>query len=219
LTGDMEQVRGESRWPMAIAVVCVIALTSALPERLTVVPRWVFPAGMAALLVALVATDPGQITKRSATLRWISIALVILMVLAALSTTVVLIRDLLVGASETQKAVPLFESAASVWAINLLAFALLYWQFDCGGAAARAHGMPASPDFAFPQQMDPEVASMDWRPRFIDYFYVGVTNGVAFSPTDSMPLAHWAKLSMALQSVISLIILGLVIARGVNVLK
>jgi hypothetical protein len=204
---------------MAIAVVSVIALTLALPERLTVVPRWVFPAGMAVLLVALVATDPGQITKRSAALRSISIALVILMMLAALSTTAVLTRDLLVGAPETQKALPLFESAASVWAINLLAFALLYWQFDCGGAAARAHGMPASPDFAFPQQLDPEIASIDWRPRFIDYFYIGVTNGVAFSPTDAMPLVHWAKLSMALQAVISLIILGLVIARGVNVLR
>jgi hypothetical protein len=34
-----------------------------------------------------------------------------------------------------------------------------------------------------------------------------------------MPLARWAKLSMALQAVISLAILGLVIARAVNVLQ
>jgi len=34
-----------------------------------------------------------------------------------------------------------------------------------------------------------------------------------------MPLAHWAKLTMALQALISLAILGLVIARAVNVLQ
>jgi hypothetical protein len=34
-----------------------------------------------------------------------------------------------------------------------------------------------------------------------------------------MPLAPWAKAAMMLQSLISLIILGLVIARAVNVLS
>jgi hypothetical protein len=33
-----------------------------------------------------------------------------------------------------------------------------------------------------------------------------------------MPLAPWAKVTMAIQSVVSLLILGLVIARAVNVL-
>jgi len=41
---------------------------------------------------------------------------------------------------------------------------------------------------------------------------------MAFSPTDVMPLAAWAKLTMAVQSVVSLLILGLVVARAVNVL-
>jgi len=65
--------------------------------------------------------------------------------------------------------------------------------------------------------MSPEVARADWRPRFIDYFYLGFTNAAAFSPTDAMPLASWAKLAMMVQSLISLVILGLVIARAVNV--
>jgi len=42
---------------------------------------------------------------------------------------------------------------------------------------------------------------------------------VAFSPTDVMPLARWAKLAMSIEAVASLIILGLVIARAVNILK
>jgi len=34
-----------------------------------------------------------------------------------------------------------------------------------------------------------------------------------------MPLKHWAKLAMGLQSVASLLVLGLVIARAVNIFK
>jgi uncharacterized membrane protein len=77
--------------------------------------------------------------------------------------------------------------------------------------------MPAHPDLAFPQQMKHEVSPPGWRPRFIDYLYLAITNAVAFSPTDTMPLTPWAKLTMAVQSMISLAILGLVVARAVNV--
>jgi hypothetical protein len=72
-------------------------------------------------------------------------------------------------------------------------------------------------DLAFPQQLNPSVARSHWRPRFIDYLYLGFTNATAFSPTDAMPLAPWAKITMALQALISLVILGLVVARAVNV--
>ena len=65
--------------------------------------------------------------------------------------------------------------------------------------------------------MNPELAPAHWRPRFFDYLYLGFTNATAFSPTDAMPLALWAKSTMALQALISLVILGLVIARAVNV--
>ena len=51
----------------------------------------------------------------------------------------------------------------------------------------------------------------------MDYLYLAYTNATAFSPTDVMPLAPWAKLTMAVQSFISIAILGLVIARAVNV--
>jgi uncharacterized membrane protein len=95
---------------------------------------------------------------------------------------------------------------------------MLYFELDCGGAAARAHHMPATPALAFPQQLNPEVASADWRPRFVDYLYLALTNATAFSPTDVMPLAPWAKITMGVQSLVSLLILGLVVARAVNVL-
>jgi hypothetical protein len=48
--------------------------------------------------------------------------------------------------------------------------------------------------------------------------YLGLTNSIAFSPTDTMPPTHWAELAMGVQSVASLAVLGLVTARAVNVL-
>lgn len=63
------------------------------------------------------------------------------------------------------------------------------------------------------------VATPDWRPTFVDYLYLGLTNSLAFSPTDVMPLTHRAKLALGGQSLVSLAILSLVIANAVNLLN
>jgi hypothetical protein len=65
--------------------------------------------------------------------------------------------------------------------------------------------------------MSPELAPPGWRPQFVDYLVLGLTTSMAFSPTDVMPMVPWAKLTMVLQSLISLVVFGLVIARAVNV--
>jgi uncharacterized membrane protein len=70
---------------------------------------------------------------------------------------------------------------------------------------------------AFPQEISPGLAPDGWRPFYIDYLYLAFTNATAFSPTDVMPLVPWAKIAMVVQSTVSLIVLGLVIARAVNV--
>ena len=105
-----------------------------------------------------------------------------------------------------------------MWLNTIVAFAFLYWEFDGGGPAARAHREARYPDFAFAEHMNPALAPPDWRPLFLDYLYLGLTNATAFSPTDVMPLRHWAKLTMGAQALISLMILGLVIARAVNII-
>jgi hypothetical protein len=66
---------------------------------------------------------------------------------------------------------------------------------------------------------DPAYAEPGWYPTYPDYLYVSVTNASAFSPTDAMPLTRWAKLLMSIQSITSLILVGLVIARAVNILR
>ena len=202
---------------MAGAVLAAMVLTILLPATLRVGPQWVLPLIEGLLLVAVVAGDPARITRRSRELRALSIGLVSVLVLGALAATLQLIDDLIHGSAETNSAADLLEAGTIVWVSNNIAFALLYWELDGGGAAARAHQLPTHADFAFPQQLNPRIAPPDWRPRFIDYLYLGFTNATAFSPTDVMPLAPWAKIAMTVQSLVSLGILGLVIARAVNV--
>ena len=211
---DVEAV-GEHRWPMALAVLVAMCLTFVVPHGLRIGPSWVTALVEGILLVALVVGDPGRIDRRSRWLRWLSIALVAVLLLTALSFTVQLIDDLVHGAQETESASDLLRAGAAVWISNNIAFALLYWELDGGGAAARAHGTQQL-HFGFPQQMSPELGWVGWRPRFVDYLYLGFTNATAFSPTDAMPLAPWAKMAMLLQSVVSLAILSLVIANAVN---
>lgn len=212
-----DDVVGESRWPMVGAVLAAMVLTILLPDAMRLGPQWVLPLIEGALLVAVIAGDPGKINRRSRWLRVLSIGLVSVLVLGALWATVQLIDDLINGGAVTNSASELLEAGTIVWVSNNIAFALLYWELDGGGAAARAHRLPTHYGFAFPQQLNPRIASPDWRPRFIDYLYLGFTNATAFSPTDVMPLAPWAKIAMAVQAVVSLGILGLVIARAVNV--
>jgi len=202
---------------MAAAVIAAMVLTILLPDAVRAGPAWLLPLIEGVLLVAVVAGDPGRIDRRSRELRVLSVVLVAVLVSGALWSTVVLIDDLIHGGTETNSASDLLEAGSIVWVSNNIAFALLYWELDGGGAAARAHRAPSAADFAFPQQLNPHLGPASWRPRFVDYLYLGFTNATAFSPTDVMPLAPWAKIAMTVQSVISLAILGLVIARAVNV--
>src|SRR4249919_2027103 len=95
--GAEDQVIGEARWPMAGAVIAAMVLTVLLPEDLRLAPRWVLPLIEGVLLVALIAGDPGAITRRSALLRSLSIGLVVVLVASSLAATVRLVDELLAG--------------------------------------------------------------------------------------------------------------------------
>jgi len=202
---------------MAGAIIAAIVLTVLLPDDVRLGPQWVLPSIEILLLVAVIAADPRSVTRRARELRVLSIGLVSVLVIGALWSTVLLIDDLIHGGPETNSAGDLLEAGTIVWVSNNIAFALLYWELDGGGAAQRAHRPPVHPDLAFPQQLNPRIGPPGWQPRFVDYPYLSFTNATAFSPTDVMPLVSWAKIAMAVQAVVSLGILGLVIARAVNV--
>lgn len=219
--GDTEPVYLEPRWPIALALSLFIALTIVLrtlqSHRESLVNPWLIPAVEIALLVALIAADPLRVSRRSAWLRRIAIVLVVSLVVAALVSTAVLVTDLIRGGKVTSSASTLLASGVLIWLGNCLAFGLLYWLLDSGGPLARYGHERRYPDFAFPQQLNPAVAPPGWRPRYVDYLILGVTTSTAFSPTDVMPMSAWAKLTMSLQSIVSLVVIGLVIARAVNV--
>jgi hypothetical protein len=219
---DEERVVIEPRWPLAAAVgfylVVTLTLRIVVPDRPTVGPRWLVPGIEIALLLALVAADPNHITRRARWLRKVGIALIMGLVVLTVISTVKLIDDLIVGGRVTDSASALLTSGALVWLGNALVFSLVYWEFDSGGPLARYRRERPYPDLLFTQQASPEFAPPDWRPQFGDYAVLGLTTNMAFSPTDVMPMVLWAKLTMTLQSLIALVVIGLVIARAVNIL-
>jgi hypothetical protein len=218
MTGE-GALQGERRWPMAITLIVAMALPILLPRRFSLGPIWIVPAVEALLLVALVIADPGRIDRRSTIVRAFSLALVVILVAGATAVTVRLVVDLVRGGPETNSPGQLLRVGSLVWVYVIITFSFLYWEIDGGGPETRARRAPEFPDLAFPQHLNPHVARPEWRPEFFDYLYLGFTNSTAFSPTDMMPLARWAKLSMAIQATASIVILGLVIARAVNILK
>jgi uncharacterized membrane protein len=203
--------------PVTLTVLVAMTLPFLLPERFSPGPAWLIPLLVGALLVALAIGDPGHIDRRSRLLRTLSIGLVLLLIVQSGWSTARLVLDLLHGGPETNNATLLFTTGTVIWVGNNIAFALLYWELDGGGPAVRAHQMPPYPALAFPGQLNPQIVPPNWRPVFVDYLYLSLTNALAFSPTDVMPLAHWAKLTMAMQSIMSVALLSLIIARAVNV--
>ena len=211
--------KGERRWPVTLSVVGAIVLQFLLPQTFTQpLPPWLLPTLEVGLLIGLSVANPVRIEHLSPLVRAASIVLITLITIANAASAILLIRAILEGKSGNA-AGPLFATGASIWATNVIAFGLWYWEFDRGGPARRAQGTAMHPDLMFPQMAAPELASPDWEPQFIDYLYLSFTNATAFSPTDVMPLARWAKLTMLVQSAISLAVGALVIARAVNILR
>ncbi|HSC74287.1 MAG TPA: hypothetical protein VLB89_08985 [Gaiellaceae bacterium] len=186
-----------------------------LPGASAVRVPWLIPSVEGALLALLIFGDPGRLGERRKRVRPAAIALVVLLVAAALWATALLIYDLIRGTGVTNSPSQLLASGALVWLGNNLSFGLLYWLIDSGGPIARRHN-PAPIDFAFTQQMSPELAPVGWRPVFLDYLHLGFTNATAFSPTDVMPLTLRAKYTMVVQATVALALFGLIVARAVN---
>lgn len=112
----------------------------------------------------------------------------------------------------------LIVAGVLIWLTNFLIFALYYWEIDRGGPVRRAAGHDRAPDFLFPQMSDDRIEPRDWRPHFVDYLYVSLTNSTAFSPTDTMPLTAVAKIMMGVQALVSFVTVGLIVSRAVNIL-
>ena len=208
---------GESRWPATVAVAVAMGLHLALPERIVPGPRFIVPAIEAALVVPLMIGNPSRLTRESRDLRAVSIALIGLLNAAAITSLSLLIRALVRG--DAVEGRELIRAAVGVWLTLVIGFGLWYWELDRGGPAARCLPHHGPPDFSFPQMETRGFTRGPWTPKFLDYLYVALTNSMAFSPTDAMPLTRRAKALMAIQSLASLAAVVIVSARAVNILK
>jgi hypothetical protein len=150
--------------------------------------------------------------------RKVDVGVLLLVVAGNLCGLALLIASLVTEKSSELSGGQLLLSGVVVWLTNVIVFGLMYWSLDAGGPIARAEHGRRTPDFQFPQDENPELARPGWYPRLEDYTYVALTNGIAFSPTDAMPLTRGAKTLMGLDTMISIGAVLLVAARAVNVL-
>lgn len=211
--------RGEHWWPVATAIVVVVGLHVALPASYRVHPVWLFPALVLTLLTALIIGDPGRIDEQKAWLRAVTSAVIAVITLANLAGAVRLVVDILTNNKLfANHPGGLLAAGAVIWATNVIAFGLWYWDLDRGGAAARAHHPYDNPAFVFPEMQNAEYAPPGWVPRFVDYLSLAFWTATAISPTDISAIRPWAKLLMMLEASGSIVLAALVIARAINVL-
>ena len=207
----------ESRRPVFVAALVIIAGQAWVARSLQLHPFWLLPAISTALLVASIAVYEGR-DEPGLPARILSFALGGVLIAANAASLVLLVRGVFVGS--TLGPPQLLFSGLALWVVNVAVFALLFWELDGGGPEARADGYrDRYPDLVFPQQQADQhgLTSPTWKPSFYDYAYVSVTSSIAFSPTDAMPYTKWAKLVMGIESLLSFAILGVLVARAVNI--
>jgi hypothetical protein len=174
---------------------------------------WLVPTGAELALIAALTWHRRRNPDFSAARRRASLVLTALVGAANALAVVALIGS--ITTSHEKSGGELLFKGIVVWATNVMAFGLLFWELDRGGPVSRnrAHRIP--PDFHFPSE--DEWAT--WRPHLLDYVYLAFTNSIAFSPTDAMPLTQRAKFLMLVGSATSAITVLLVAARAVNILR
>jgi len=209
---------GERRWPMAAAVLGVGVLQEIVPDDFRVLPRLVYPIILLGFLGVLILGDPGRIDRQR---RWLRVTTLLMFGLITLATATAAVRlvDGIFTDARFTAADELLTIGGCIWLINVIAFALWYWDLDAGGAAARAAGShPTGPAFVFPEMTLAQYVPASWYPTFPDYLVLSFNTALAFSPTDVSAVRVWAKLMMVFESMVSLALAALVIARAINIL-
>ncbi len=220
-------------WLARGSIVLIAGLQLLFVNRsLSIGPRWLAPVFELLMLAPLslatawtlqrarVATADHHwqaIHRNRRIIRGLATALTFIVMLINFEALAAVTRALLHG-GKGPSGQSLLIDALNIWFTNVVIFALLFWDIDRDGPAARGLHPRAKPDFLYPQMIGGGDDDPTWTPGFLDYFYVSFTNATAFSPTDTMPLSVRSKMLMALQAFVSLLTVGLVAARAVNIL-
>ena len=211
----------QRRWPATVTVLAVLGLQLALPVEMGGLPRYLVPGVELALLLPVVVSNPVRLVRDSGWVRVFGVLLSVVVAAANALTLVLLVRHI-VAADPVARMSPgaMVRAGLLIWTTNVAVAAVAYWELDRGGPFARdpAHDRPPErPDLLFPQQTGiPGWDAEAWRPGFGDYLFVAFTAATAFSPTDTLPLSFPAKLITALASAVSLVTVGILVARAVN---
>ena len=223
---ELSEAELETRWEAALAVLAVIALQVLIGMvsltqgwSLWGLPWWVWlllTGPELVLLGSLSWSLPRRKLEELGRRRTVSLTLVATVSLGNALGLLALIGSILSG--DEKSGGQLLFKGITIWATNVVAFALWYWVLDRGGPIRRAEPDPLPPDFQFPQMDSAGNATRGWYPRLFDYVYVSFTNSVAFSPTDAMPLTLRVKALMLTESSVSALTILLVAARAVNIL-
>jgi hypothetical protein len=223
-TGEAE-ARAEGRREAAPAAVVALlvfvahaAVSWAMGWELLGLPWWIWLVVAAPILLLtidllLTYRGLGIVRTRSAAL-W----LLGLLAFGNFAAVVILAVALTTVDTTSLSGSELLFTGFSIWSANVVVFGLWFWEVDAGGPVTRSSGARhTSRDLQFPQD-DERRGDQSWRPIVWDYVYVSLTNSIAFSPTDTMPLSVRAKALMAFESGISAVTVLLIAARAVNVL-
>ena len=204
----------EEVWVPGIAALAAIFLTGllylALPPDVIVGPNWLLLA-IEGVFVAPLIVDALSVWNLSHAAR--RVLVLVPLCLSTLSLVVGVALFILTLPAE-RHATDLLRSAAVLWCFNILVFALWYWELDGGGPWGRRHPGHHAADFLFPQQ----AGGKRWAPHFLDYLFVAFTGATALSPADTYPLTRTAKALMMSEALLSLAVIGILIARAVNIL-
>jgi uncharacterized membrane protein len=204
--------RGLPRWPAALALLAVGALYSVISGGLTPGPRAFLLVLVAVLLVPLLSAHLRGSHRLARVFGFVVIGLVTVAVVASVS---LLVSSSLGGGTS---APALLQDAALLWVINVVTFAVWYWEIDGGGPAQRRQQEHHSEDFLFPQMNLDDKTAHDWSPAFVDYLFLAFNTSTAFSPTDTAFLSRRAKVLMMVQALLSLLILAVLVSRAINAL-
>jgi hypothetical protein len=221
-TPDTE-LRAEARREAAPAAALVMGVLVALAVisraeewELLGLPWWIWlvlgiPAFFLTVDLVLAVRGKGLVRSRNA-----AIVLLVFLALGNFAALVILVAGLVTSSTSDLSGGELLLTGFAIYTTDLVVFGLIFWEVEAGGPLVRlASAARDDVEFQFPQDGDRGTV---WKPRVWDYLYVSLTNSIAFSPTDTLPLTLRAKALMGLESVIAAVTILLVAARAVNVL-
>jgi uncharacterized membrane protein len=200
-----EPLRGlRQYWPLVVTLLTIVAVHATLTYDIRVLPPFMFLTLVLVLLVPIFYARRRGLHALARFLGW---------GLVTFSTAVVAssVFRLVVALGVEQTPSQALLNSGLVWLTNAATFALWYFEMDSGGPEKRQRDGHSTYDFMFPQD---QGDGSSWSPNFVDYLFLAFNTNITFGPTDTAVLSRRAKVLTMIQSLLSLLILAVLVARA-----